>query len=164
MKLEWTRQRNRVRPTARASRVAIQTAIDELIDALRLELTDYGGMLVLLNEQEDLILEHSAAGLLENVAALRAQMELVAANRKRRNERSDTLAFALGLAASSSICALIGQLPREYQPLLRALVEEINDLLLHCQQRVIANNVLITRQSPPLRGITGELRFDAFAV
>lgn len=162
MYLDRLCQTNRQRAGGRQGARQVHIELEFLIAALRTELTDYGGMLVLLDEQEVLIREHSAAGLLDNVGALKAQMELVAANRKRRNELSDTLASALGLAASSSLGDVVALLPAEYQPLLRALIDEINELLFRCQQRVLLNNLLLTRQSPPLDVVT-EFRFDAFA-
>lgn len=137
--------------------------LEALIESLRTELTDYGGVLVLLDEQQKSIEQRSATGLLDNVAALKAQMELVAANRKRRNEASDTLAASLGLAPSTPLSDLISLLPRDYQPLLRALIEEINELLFRCHQRVLLNNLLLTNSAHPLHALTSELQADFFA-
>lgn len=122
----------------------IRTPITSLIEALRNELTDYGGMLVLLEEQQQLIELRSATALIENVAALKQQMEIVATNRKVRNRVAQRLLEALDLEKRTSFNELIPLLPIEYQPLLRALIDEINDLLFRCQQRVLLNSLLLT--------------------
>lgn len=123
--------------------ISIRLPLERVIESFRLEVVDYGEMLVLLEEQQRLIEERSAGGLLQNMAALKRQTEVIAENRRRRNELTGELALLFAASPGASFGELMRYLPGEYQPLLRALLEEINDLLSRCQQRVMINNLML---------------------
>ena len=112
----------------------MKAELDNLIATLRDELTQYGELLALLEQQQDLIVSRSAEGLLENLGAINAQVPIVAAARQHRDQLRKELATAAGQPTTISFRQLIVLVPKEYQPLLEALVDEINDLLMRSQQ------------------------------
>jgi flagellar biosynthesis/type III secretory pathway chaperone len=123
----------------------MKVELEKLIETLREELTQYGELLALLEQQQDLIVSRSAEGLLENLGAINAQVPVVAAARQRRDELRKALAGAMTQPTTMSFRQLIALTPREYQPLLEALVDEINDLLMRSQQRLRQNHLLLSR-------------------
>jgi flagellar biosynthesis/type III secretory pathway chaperone len=123
----------------------MKVELDRLIETLRDELTQYGELLALLEQQQDLIVSRSAEGLLENLGAINAQVPVVAGARQKRDQLRKELATALAQPTTISFRQIITLTPREYQPLLEALVEEINDLLMRSQQRLRQNHLLLSR-------------------
>ena len=123
----------------------MKAELEKLIETLREELTQYGELLALLEQQQDLIVSRSAEGLLENLGAINAQVPIVAAARQNRDKLRKELAVAMGQATTISFRQLISLTPREYQPLLEALVDEINDFLMRSQQRLRQNHLLLSR-------------------
>ncbi len=123
----------------------MKAELEKLIATLREELTQYGELLALLEQQQDLIVSRSAEGLLENLGAINAQVPVVAAARQHRDQLRKDLAAAMGQPTTFSFRQLIVLVPSEYKPLLEALVEEINDLLIRSQQRLRQNHLLLSR-------------------
>lgn len=123
----------------------MKAELEKLIETLRDELTQYGELLALLEQQQDLIVSRSAEGLLENLGAINAQVPIVAAARQRRDQLRKELAAAMAQPTTLSFRQLINLTPKEYQPLLEALVDEINDLLMRSQQRLRQNHLLLSR-------------------
>jgi flagellar biosynthesis/type III secretory pathway chaperone len=119
--------------------------LENLIQTLREELTQYGELLALLEQQQDLIVNRSAEGLLENLGAINAQIPIVSAARQRRQQLRSELATAAGQPVAVSFRSLIALAPQEYRPLLEALVDEVNDLLQRAQQRLRQNHLLLSR-------------------
>ena len=64
----------------------MKAELEKLIATLREELTQYGELLALLEQQQDLIVSRSAEGLLENLGAINAQVPVVAAARQHRDQ------------------------------------------------------------------------------
>ena len=123
----------------------MKAELEKLIETLREELTQYGELLALLEQQQDLIVSRSAEGLLENLGAINAQVPIVATARQNRDRLRKELAAALAQPTTISFRQLMTFVPREYQPLLEALVDEINDLLMRSQQRLRQNHLLLSR-------------------
>lgn len=123
----------------------MKAELETLITTLREELTQYGELLALLEQQQDLIVSRSAEGLLENLGAINAQVPVVAAARQHRDQLRKDLASAMGQPTTFSFRQLLVLIPSEYKPLLEALVEEINDLLIRSQQRLRQNHLLLSR-------------------
>jgi flagellar biosynthesis/type III secretory pathway chaperone len=123
----------------------MKVEIEQLIETLREELTQYGELLALLEEQQHLIVSRSAEGLLENLASINAQVPKIGAARQRRDNLRQDLARVANQPAQISFRDLIKLVPRQYQALLEALVEEINSLLLRSQQRLRQNHLLLSR-------------------
>lgn len=116
-----------------------------LVEALREELKEYGEMLALLDHQQQLVMQRQTQDLLQCVTAINAQAETIAAARSEREQHQRHVAIHLALPEDTSFAALLPRLPAEYRPLVQALVEENNGLLVRVQQRARQNHLLLTR-------------------
>lgn len=118
--------------------------LQKLIQSLRNELEQYGEMLALLEQQQE------AAGLgaddvIHSIAAINAQGARIQAAREQRQGCQRQLATQLGQPLDSSFGHLIPLSPASYQPLLTALVQENNELLVRVRERAQQNQALLRR-------------------
>jgi flagellar biosynthesis/type III secretory pathway chaperone len=118
--------------------------LTNLIEALREELKQYGEMLALLDQQQQLVMHRQVAELPENVTSVNAQAAVIAAARQEREQRQRHLARLLALPESSGFAVLIPLLPSDYRPLIDALVRENNELLVRVQQRARQNHLMLS--------------------
>jgi flagellar biosynthesis/type III secretory pathway chaperone len=119
--------------------------LQDLIEALREELKQYGEMLALLDHQQELVMHRQTTDLLQSVAAINAQAETLQAVRLEREQRRRRLTRALGLDESVSLTDLTPRLEADYRPLVEALVQENNELLARIQKRARQNHLLLSR-------------------
>ena len=116
-----------------------------LITALREELTQYGEVLALMQEQQQFIINRSANELLLNLNVVNEQMEKVSVARNHREACRRALVATLGATEETTFRQMTEMLSPEVQPLLNALVEEINQLLQHIQKWLRQNHMLLSR-------------------
>jgi flagellar biosynthesis/type III secretory pathway chaperone len=116
-----------------------------LVDSLREELKQYGEMLALLDLQQEQVVMRLPGELIQTVAAINAQGEVILAARREREQRQRDMARTLRLPEDSPLAAVIPLLPPDYQPLIQALVQENNHLLVRVQQRARQNHLLLSR-------------------
>ncbi len=119
--------------------------VEQLIECLREELTQYGELLALMQEQQGLIITRHAGALQENLMAVDQQVVRVATARRAREQARKAVVAALGAAPETTFRQMTAQLPAEYQPLLDALVAEINQILVRVQQWLRQNHLLLSR-------------------
>lgn len=120
-------------------------SLQNLIEALREELKQYGEMLALLDHEQELVMLRQTADLLQSVAAINAQAETLEAVRLEREQRRRHLARTLGLDEAIQFRDLTPHLEANYRPLVEALVQENNELLTRIQQRARQNHLLLSR-------------------
>ena len=120
-------------------------ALNNLIAALREEMTQYGELLALMQEQQELIINRSANELLINLHDVNQQVEKIATHREEREAARRALVQSLGGTEDTTFKQMTALLPEEYHPLLNALVEEINQLLQRIQTWVKQNHLLLKR-------------------
>jgi flagellar biosynthesis/type III secretory pathway chaperone len=118
--------------------------LSNLIEALREELKQYGEMLALLDQQQQLVMQRQVADLPENVNYVNSQAGVIAAARQEREQRQRHLARLLELPETAGFKILIPLLPADYRPLLDALVQENNELLVRVQQRARQNHLMLS--------------------
>src|SRR5882757_6711147 len=109
--------------------------LQNLIESLREELKEYGEMLALLEQQQQMVSHRQTQDLLQCVAAVNVQAEAIAAARHEREQRQREVVRELNLADDTTFAALVPRLPADFQPLVKALVHENNQLLTRIQQR-----------------------------
>lgn len=119
--------------------------LNNLIEALREELKQYGEMLALLDQEQDLVMHRQTIGIPPCVAAINAQADTLSAVRQEREQRRRHLARTLELCEDISFKELTSKLPSDYQPLIQALVQENKELLVRVQQRARQNHLLLSR-------------------
>ena len=117
--------------------------LNNLIAALREEMTQYGELLALMQEQQELIINRSANELLINLHDVNQQVEKTSTHREQRDSARRALVQSLGGTEDTTFKQMTALLPVEYQPLLNALVEEINQLLQRIQTWVKHNHLLL---------------------
>ncbi|MCX8155510.1 MAG: flagellar export chaperone FlgN [Verrucomicrobiae bacterium] len=119
--------------------------LEALITALRAELTQYGELLALLDQQQQQVMAREADETLRLAAAINHQSGLVRQARDHRDLCRRQLARALGLHDDTSLTDLLPRLPEEYRLLVQALLDENNRLLVRVQQRARQNHLLLAR-------------------
>lgn len=131
--------------------------LQNLIEALREELKEYGEMLALLDQQQEKVMQRQAQDLLQCVAAINSQADTIAAARSEREQRQRHIALQFRLPESATFAALCPRLPAEYRPLVQALVQENNELLVRVQQRARQNHLLLSRVVELMQRFLGTL-------
>ncbi len=119
--------------------------VSTLIESLREEMTQYGELLALMQEQQELIINRQPQELLVNLNEVNGQMEKIATARQAREQARVALTTQLGATQETTFKQMTSQLPEEYQPLLEALVNEINALLQKVQKWLRQNHLLLKR-------------------
>ena len=114
-------------------------------------------MLALLEQQQQMVMHRETRDMLQCVAAVNSQSETIAAARSERGQRQRHIALQLGLPEDSPLAGLIPRLPAEYRPLVQALVQENNELLIRVQQRARQNHLLLSRVVELMQRFLGSL-------
>jgi flagellar biosynthesis/type III secretory pathway chaperone len=118
--------------------------LPNLIEALREELKQYGEMLALLDQQQSLVVQRQPQELLLTVSSVNSQTAVIAATRNEREQRQRHIARELDLPENSGFGHIVPLLPADYRPLVQALVQENNELLVRVQHRVRQNHLLLS--------------------
>ncbi|HEX3624928.1 MAG TPA: flagellar export chaperone FlgN [Verrucomicrobiae bacterium] len=118
--------------------------LHNLIEALREELKQYGEMLAVLEQQQQAVMQRQTGDVLQNVAEVNAQSNVIAAVRHEREQHRRNVARMLDLDDNAGFAVIIPQLPADYRPLVQALVSENNALLVRIQQRARQNHLLLS--------------------
>ena len=119
--------------------------LDNLIAALREELQEYGELLALLDQQQEAVVSRAADQVVSSVAAINEQAHNIEMARESREETRKELARGLGQPEKGSFTEILPLLPESYRPLVKALVDENNALLLRVQRRARQNHLLLSR-------------------
>jgi len=117
--------------------------IERLIRALRDEMQQYGEMLALLEQQQQLVIQRASAALLENLAAINAQASVIQVARRQREEVQSQLCTSLLLPSSSTFQVLLVAVPEPHRELIKALVDEINGCLRRVHKQARQNHLLL---------------------
>jgi hypothetical protein len=131
--------------------------VNNLIAALREELQQYGEMLARLDEQQQHVIRRAAHAALESVPRIEAQSAVLAQVREARSSALKDLCDSTGLPESSGFKEVLPSVPSDYRPLLDALVEENNELLLRIHQRARQNHILLTRTVESMQHVINSL-------
>jgi flagellar biosynthesis/type III secretory pathway chaperone len=131
--------------------------IENLVGALRKELEQYGEMLALLELQQKKIVARCADEVYQSIAPIKAQAACIQQARAHRQECSGALAQSLGRAKETTFAELVPLLPAECRPLIVALVEENNELLVRVRQRVRQNHLRLARSIELMQGLINSL-------
>lgn len=132
-------------------------SIQQLINALRAELQEYGEMLALLDRQQQMVMERAASEVLQSVGLIQTQAIVVRDARSDRERKQRVVARHAGQPEDATFAALIPTLPIDYRPLTKALVDENNELLARVQQRARQNHLLLARSLELMQGLMDSL-------
>lgn len=131
--------------------------LDCLVAALREELAQYGEMLALLDQEQEHVVARGTQELLDTVASINKQSDVIRGAREQRGLRQRAVAALLGLGDESTFEDLQGALPENYNILITELVNENNELLQRVQSRARQNHVLLTRSLELMQKLIGTL-------
>lgn len=134
-----------------------------IADILRQELTEYGALLNFYEEQEQALFDRNADKVLQLSTQIEQQVQIMQDCRNRREHLVTTFAVAQGQSGSSTLRSLLPLFEREVQPLLVALINEVN-VLIHRIRRITKHNrVLLASAVESHQQTLRALRPDAFA-
>jgi flagellar biosynthesis/type III secretory pathway chaperone len=123
----------------------IQPKFQEIVSMLQNELQEYGGLLHLFDRQQKCIVHQDPTGFLDINVDVDEQIAKLTHCRQEREELVRRTAQALGKPQDITLSALSHSFAPEHQPLLRALIEEINDLITRTQRRTRQNRMLLAQ-------------------
>ena len=119
--------------------------LEQVIEALRDELQQFGEMLALLESQQTSLNRGDIGGIAGTAAAIDSQRNVIESARARRENLQKQLAWTVGDPGSQSLQSLLPRTPDIYRPLLLALVGEINQLVEAVRTRLEANQLQLRR-------------------
>lgn len=116
-----------------------------ITERLRNELQEYGALLGLFEEQQANLLRRDADAVLALASSIEEQVRITQTCRERREEAVQQFAREQGQPAANSLRQLIPLFPADVQPLLQALITEINHLIHRIRRGARQNQVLLSR-------------------
>jgi flagellar biosynthesis/type III secretory pathway chaperone len=132
-------------------------SIVTLISALRDELQEYGEMLALLDRQQQQVIERAADEVFHSIGMVKNQGVAIQNARALREEWRAKVAYTLQRREDATFAEIIPLLPADYRPLVGALVEENNALLVRVRQRARQNHLLLSRSLELMQGLINTL-------
>jgi len=132
-------------------------SIVTLVSALREELQQYGEMLALLDRQQHQVIARAAEEVFQSIALIKAQGLAIQNARAHRESCRAVVAEGLAKASETPFAELIPLLPHDYRPLIGALVEENNELLVRVRQRARQNHLLLSRSLELMQNLINTL-------
>jgi len=125
--------------------MSIQVNFKEIVSALQNELQEYGGLLHLFDRQQQCIVHQDPTGFLDINMDVDEQIAKLTQIRHNREELVRQSAVVAGKPEDITLSALTHSFQPEHQPLLKALIDEINDLITRTQRRTRQNRMLLAQ-------------------
>lgn len=116
-----------------------------LVDSLRMELQEYGGLCVLIGKQQRAILDRNMPEYMGLSEEIEAQVAATSGLRAEREQMVREYAEQFGLPASTELKRVIPSFPEEARPLLSALVDQINASIGKSNRKAKQNHMLLAR-------------------
>jgi flagellar biosynthesis/type III secretory pathway chaperone len=140
----------------------VSTTWEFITECLRNELQEYGALLGLFEEQQTNLLRRDANAVVELASAIEEQARVAQASRDRREQAIRHFAGAHQQPATSSLRHLLPYFPAEVQPLIQALIDEINHLIHRVRRDARQNQILLSRTVEAYEEAVRTLRPEAF--
>lgn len=118
---------------------------DPLVELLRYEVQEYGGLYNLLDRQQEEIFKRDPQSVLSVNEEIESYMQDMGALRQQREEQVERLAKLCGADDKASLSKLIPSFPGALQPMLQALVDEINQMIRRTRKKARQNHLLLSR-------------------
>jgi|GEM_PF-2107865 len=127
---------------------------ETFVDTLRKELEEYGALFNLLDEQQRCICARESESLLALCEAIERQTLQCNQLRKQREQSISCMLDDWGIAREfASMASLIPLFPDTKQPLINALVEQINNNIARIRQKSRQNQLLLSRANEVIEHI-----------
>ncbi|MBU6183318.1 MAG: flagellar export chaperone FlgN [Verrucomicrobia bacterium] len=125
--------------------MSIQEKFKEIVTVLQVELEEYGGLLHLFDRQQKCIIHQDPTGFLDINVDVDEQIAKLSQCRQNREELVRRIATSLGKPGDITLSALSLCFMPEHQPLMKALIDEINELITRTQRRTRQNRMLLAQ-------------------
>ncbi len=116
-----------------------------LVNLLRTELSGYGGLLALFDQQQGQLWRREVQPVADTSLAIETLAAEVSSQRLAREEWVRQFAVQHACPADHSLRRLLPLFPADQQSLLSALIEEINHLLHRVRRRARQNHIILAR-------------------
>ncbi|MCS6245130.1 MAG: flagellar export chaperone FlgN [Opitutus sp.] len=116
-----------------------------LVELLRAELAGYGGLLALFDEQQAQLWRREVQAVADTSLAIEQIAAETARHRLEREAWVARFATGKGQPAETNLRRLLEFFPADQQPLLGALIDEINHLLHRVRRRARQNHSILAR-------------------
>lgn len=133
-----------------------------IAEHLRNELQGYGGLLALFEEQQANLLRRNPDAVLELARTIETQAHATGEQRLQREMAVRALAENSGYPSDTPLRELLPLFPAEVQPMLDALVDEINHLIHRVRRGARQNQLLLSRAVEMRQQMLTALRPAAF--
>ncbi len=140
----------------------MSTSWQIITEHLRNELQEYGALLGLFEEQQINLLRRDADAVLALAGSIEEQVRTTQARRELREAALRAFAIAQERPADSSLRQLIPLFPADVQPLLEALLGEINQVIHRIRRDARQNQILLSRTVEAHEEAIRTLRPDLF--
>ena len=111
----------------------------------------------LLDRQQQQVVARCADEVFRSVAYIKAQAVAIQQARSHREKCREELAQTLQQPEAAHFTTLIPLMPADYRPLVTALVDENNELLVRVRRRVRQNHVLLSRSIDLMQNLINTL-------
>jgi len=118
---------------------------ETIADRLRNELQGYGGLLALFEEQQTNLFRRNPDAVLELAHTIETQARATAEQRLSREQAVREIAESAGYAPDAPLRELLSLFPAHVQPMLDALVDEINRLIHRVRRGARQNQLLLAK-------------------
>jgi flagellar biosynthesis/type III secretory pathway chaperone len=133
-----------------------------IAECLRSELADYGGLLHLFEAQQRALFDRDASTVLQLATEIEHHARALSQSRSRREQAVTAFATENARPGSSSLRSLIPLIELDAQPLIEALINEVNTLLHRVRRTSRHNHSLLTRAVEVHQETLSHLRPNAF--
>ncbi len=123
----------------------MSTSWEIITERLRNELQEYGALLGLFADQQVNLLRRDATAVLDLANAIEEQVQTMQACREHREEATLRFAAENHQPSSASLRQLLVYFPAEVQPLIQALIDEINHLIHRIRRGARQNQLMLSR-------------------
>lgn len=126
---------------------------EELLELLRRELQEYGGLVGMLAEQQEKILSRDPDALIAVNQSVQSQMETSQRLLSNRQGFVSNLARNFGQEKEATLSDLLSFFPAVTRPMFESIVEEINTLIAKVRRKLDQNRRLLSRLTEVTDGI-----------
>lgn len=140
----------------------MSTSWETITENLRNELQEYGALLGLFEDQQVNLLRRDATAVLDLANAIEEQVQTTQACRDRRDQATLLFAIENGQSTNATLRQMLKFFPSEVQPLLQALIDQINHLIHRVRRGARQNQVLLSRTVEAHEGALRTLRPDLY--
>lgn len=137
--------------------------LEQLVEALRDELQQFGEMLALLETQTISLTRREISGVIQSTSAIESHRNVIESARLRRENLQKQLAWAAGDPDRRSLQSLLPYAPEPYRPLLSALLGEINQLIETVRIQLESNRLQLQRAHDQTARVLSTISSQAYS-